>query len=213
MRSQRRWCGRRSPHTRSVHFEDIASLQRGGCGDSHRLQAKPFGGGRGGSRLTATGCRAGAADHDQVIEDDQRILDEDPVRVRVCRLDLNDRPPARSERLNVLFPLPDGRADRRAHAPRASTPHGPDRERAKRTSSRDTDRTYLDRCARRSREAPRRRSHAERTRRHERMYVWLWGGQQVDEWTCRIPGRSGTASRDRRVTRRSGSWTTVRSGP
>ena len=40
---------------------------------------------------------------------------------------------------------------------------------ARRTRSRDTDRTYLDRSARRSRGAPRRRSHAERTRRHVRM--------------------------------------------
>jgi hypothetical protein len=28
-------------------------------------------------------------------------------------------------------------------------------------------------------------------RGYERMYVWLWGGQQVDEWMCRIPGARG----------------------
>ncbi len=58
--------------------------------------------------LASTAGRSGSRDHGEVIEHDERILDEDGVGTVVGWLDLDDGPSRRFECGDVRVPLPEG---------------------------------------------------------------------------------------------------------
>ena len=91
-------------------LEHVAAVERAGRLDPGDLHAEPCDVERGdgaGRRvdLAHPRRRAGPGEHGQVVDHDDGVLDEHPVRVLVGGLDLVDGPPAVGEHRDVALPL------------------------------------------------------------------------------------------------------------